>query len=269
MTRDQDIGQEALRGEADQDGQERGAGDRRDDPTARRDDDRQHERDQKRAVADGRPDERARRLLAPEKGEGARLLGLLRAGAHDPRSDAVGSGGDDPREEEHAGDDDPPCGEARQTDVLQGSDRFVHPHGVPRRAAMQTPPPYAVPVPFVIYGTFMTGQPGHGNLEGVTPLERVRTAPRYRLWFVDGRWPALVPAVDGVELEVELYDLDEAHVERLAELEPPGWARAPVELADGRVADAFLGDRELIRRGIDVSRFGSWAAFVASSAAHG
>jgi allophanate hydrolase len=117
---------------------------------------------------------------------------------------------------------------------------------------------------YVIYGTFMTGQPGHGNLEGAAPLERVRTAPRYRLWFVDGRWPALIPAPEGVELEVELYDLAEDHIGRLAELEPPGWTRAPVELTDGRTAEAFLGDPELARRGVDVSRYGSWPAFVAS-----
>jgi allophanate hydrolase len=115
---------------------------------------------------------------------------------------------------------------------------------------------------FVIYGTFMRGQPGHANLEGAQPLEAVRTAARYRLWLVDGRWPALVPADDGAELAVELYELDEALLGRLQALEPPGWRRAPVELADGRVAEAFLGDPELAGRGVDVSRHGGWAAFV-------
>jgi allophanate hydrolase len=117
---------------------------------------------------------------------------------------------------------------------------------------------------FLIYGTFMRGQPGHANLEGADLLGPVRTAAGYRLWLVDGKWPALIPAEDGVELAAELYVLDEARVERLAEVEPPGWARGRVELADGGTAEAFLGDPELARRGIDVSRFGGWAAFVAS-----
>jgi allophanate hydrolase len=114
---------------------------------------------------------------------------------------------------------------------------------------------------FAIFGTFMRGQPGHGNLAGASVVEEARTAARYRLWFVDGKWPALVPDEDGVEIACELYDLPEPLLAQLAEIEPPGWARAPVELADGRVVEAFLGDRELTRRGVDISRYGGWAAF--------
>lgn len=116
---------------------------------------------------------------------------------------------------------------------------------------------------FAIYGTFGSGQPGHANLEGARPLERVRTAAAYRLYLVDGRWPALVPAADGVEIECELYELDEQLLGRLAELEPPGWERATLALADGREVEAFVADRALAERGVDVSKHGSWATFVA------
>jgi gamma-glutamylcyclotransferase (GGCT)/AIG2-like uncharacterized protein YtfP len=114
---------------------------------------------------------------------------------------------------------------------------------------------------FVFYGTFMRGQPGHANLEGATFLEEVRTAPRYRLFYVDGRWPALIPDEEGAAIACELYETTEEHLARLAELEPPEWRRAPVELADGRTAEAFLGDPALRRRGVDVSAHGGWAAF--------
>jgi allophanate hydrolase len=117
---------------------------------------------------------------------------------------------------------------------------------------------------FAIYGTFMRGQPGHGNLAGAEAVEETQTAPHYRLWFVDGRWPALVPAEDGVEIACELYDFPESLLAELAAIEPPGWTRSPLELADGRMVESFVGDPELTRRGIDVSRFGGWAAFVAS-----
>src|SRR5579859_83765 len=99
--------------------------------------------------------------------------------------------------------------------------------------------------PFVIYGTFMRGQPGHGNLDGARFVEAVTTAPRYRLFEVDGRWPALIEDEDGVAIAAELWEIDPAHLARLAEIEPPGWSRAPVELADGRSAGAFLGDPSL------------------------
>ncbi len=117
---------------------------------------------------------------------------------------------------------------------------------------------------FVIYGTFMRGQPGHANLDGARFLEPVETAPRYRLFEVDGRWPALIEDETGVPIAAELYEIDEPHLARLAELEPPGWNRAAIELADGRSAEAFLGDQALRPRGHDVSAHGGWAAYRAS-----
>ena len=117
---------------------------------------------------------------------------------------------------------------------------------------------------FAIYGTFMRGQPGHGNLAGATFVETARTAERYRLYFIDRLWPALLPADDGVAIECELYECTEELLERLQQLEPPDWRRAPLELSDGRVVEAFLGDRDLVVRGVDVSEHGGWAAFVAT-----
>jgi gamma-glutamylcyclotransferase (GGCT)/AIG2-like uncharacterized protein YtfP len=115
---------------------------------------------------------------------------------------------------------------------------------------------------FAIYGTFGRGQAGHSNLAGARFVERVRTAPAYRLYLVDGRWPALVAAADGMPIECELYECSEALLAQLAELEPPGWTRAPLALEDGREVEAFLGDRTLAARGLDASEHGSWAAFV-------
>jgi allophanate hydrolase len=119
---------------------------------------------------------------------------------------------------------------------------------------------------FAFYGTFTSSQPGHGNLAGAHFVERTRTAPGYRLFFVDELWPALVPFADGVAIECELYECSEELLERLALVEPPGWNRGPLELEDGRTVETFLGDAELAARGVDVSEHGSWAAFVSSRA---
>lgn len=118
---------------------------------------------------------------------------------------------------------------------------------------------------FLIYGTFMRGQPGHANLDGARFLGEVETAPRYRLWEVDARWPALIEDDGGVRIAGQLWEIEEPHLARLAELEPPGWARAPVELADGVRVEGFLGDPALRARGRDVSEHGGWAAYRASS----
>jgi len=116
---------------------------------------------------------------------------------------------------------------------------------------------------FLIYGTFMRGQPGHANLDGARFLEQVSTAPSYRLFEVDGRWPALIEDEDGVTIAAELYEIESEHLARLAELEPPGWNRTPVELADGRRVEAFVGDESLRARGVDASEHGGWAAHLA------
>ena len=115
---------------------------------------------------------------------------------------------------------------------------------------------------FAFYGTFTSSQPGHGNLAGARFVEAVRTAPRYRLFFVDGLWPALVSVGDGVAIECELYECSEELLEWLARVEPPGWSRGPLELEDGRTVEAFVGDAALASRGVDVSEHGSWATFV-------
>jgi len=118
---------------------------------------------------------------------------------------------------------------------------------------------------FAFYGTFTSGQSGHANLADATLVERTRTAPRYRLYFVDERWPTLVESDDGVPIECELWECSEQLLEVLAQVEPPGWNRAPLELEDGRAVEAFLGEPELVRRGVDVSAHGGWAAFRASA----
>ena len=121
---------------------------------------------------------------------------------------------------------------------------------------------------FMIYGTFMRRQPGHGNLAGGRFLGEACTAPHYRLFLVDG-WPALAEGDrgQGTAIAGELYELSEEHVERLVEVEPTGWRRPPVELEDGRRAEAFLADPDLVARGEDISAHGSWASFVASHGA--
>jgi hypothetical protein len=73
-----------------------------------------------------------------------------------------------------------------------------------------------------------------------------------------------VPAADGVAIECELYECSEELLARLASIEPPGWSRRSLGLADGRAVEAFAGDAVLAVRGVDVSEHGSWAAFVSS-----
>ena len=84
----------------------------------------------------------------------------------------------------------------------------------------------------------------------------------------DGRHPAIyqVPS-GGVSLLGELYELTSEEHEALLAQEPPGLYEEQVSLEDGSFARAMLYPREIVEaRGFaDVSEFGGWAAFKASS----
>jgi len=71
----------------------------------------------------------------------------------------------------------------------------------------------------------------------------------------------------GIAIAGEVYEMsDEQHAHLLA-TEPPDLYEAPIELEDGSHVPAMIYPRALIeQRGFkDISEFGGWAAFRASS----
>ena len=99
---------------------------------------------------------------------------------------------------------------------------------------------------------------------GLTFVEEARTAPKYRLYSVDGTHAALVEdEADGVSVRGEIVDVDEERWEEILASEPPGITQSPVELADGRVVSGAVGDlARLEGRTEDISAFGDFAAWV-------
>jgi hypothetical protein len=99
---------------------------------------------------------------------------------------------------------------------------------------------------------------------GMRFLEEVRTAPRYRLYSLDGRWAALVEDPDrGGSVLGELVEIDPARWPEIVASEPPGVTPGLVELDDGRHVKAALGDPELMReRGVEITHLGSFAAYL-------
>lgn len=121
---------------------------------------------------------------------------------------------------------------------------------------------------FFICGSALRGQPDHGNLGSATFVREAKTAPRYRLHSVEDKHPGIYEVGEGgVSIAGEVYKLnDEQHRDLLAS-EPPNLYEAPIELDDGSTVMAMIYPRELIQeRGYrDVSEYGSWAAYKASS----
>ncbi len=91
-----------------------------------------------------------------------------------------------------------------------------------------------------IYGSLLSGEANHDNLDGARALGAASTAARYSLIDL-GPYPALLKSGE-TSIVGELYEVTAEHVARLDEFEgAPGlYQRLPIVLADGRRAQAFF-----------------------------
>lgn len=97
---------------------------------------------------------------------------------------------------------------------------------------------------------------------GLTFLEEVATAPRYRLYAVGGRFAALVEAGEGggASIAGELVEVPDALLPSIVASEPAGVTQAPVELADGRLVSAATADLAVIgAAAVDITAWGGFA----------
>lgn len=115
----------------------------------------------------------------------------------------------------------------------------------------------------VFNGGLMRGQSAHWKLRGASFIGEVRTAPRYRLYSIGDRYPAMLrDDAAGVSIAAELYLVPDDVWARVDNIEPPGLYRGPVELIDGRVIDGMLGEpRFTLKNGADISGYESWADY--------
>jgi gamma-glutamylaminecyclotransferase len=123
-------------------------------------------------------------------------------------------------------------------------------------------------VRFFICGSALRGQPDHHNLGDAKFLGEARTAPKYRLHSVRDQHPGIYEVDSGgFSIAGELYEFTPEQHEHLLESEPPDLYEAPIELDDGSTVSAMIYPRSLIEeRGFkDISEFGGWKAFKASS----
>lgn len=114
-------------------------------------------------------------------------------------------------------------------------------------------------------GGGMRGGDLHHQLRGAPLVKEVRTAPRYRFYSVDDRFPALDPVDSGgVAVAGELYDLPmETLRDSLLPAEPPELELSVIELADGRSSFAVVLRKEYRRTATltDISDLASWRRY--------
>jgi len=122
----------------------------------------------------------------------------------------------------------------------------------------------------VVFGAHLTGQPLNGQLTalGARLLDRVRTAPRYRMVALPGEpaKPGILPvAGGGVALPGERWRLSPAALGRFLAALPPPMSLGAIQLADGTSAIGFQCDPVAAAAGTDISDYGGWEAYLASS----
>jgi gamma-glutamylcyclotransferase (GGCT)/AIG2-like uncharacterized protein YtfP len=102
---------------------------------------------------------------------------------------------------------------------------------------------------------------------GLRFVEEAATTSKYRLFSLHDRFAALVETPSGgISVPGELVEIDDARWPELLATEPEGIHPGPVELADGRVITAALGDEAyLTEHGLEITEHGGFLAYLRSA----
>ncbi len=123
-----------------------------------------------------------------------------------------------------------------------------------------------------VVGAHLSGMALNGELRalGARFLEKTATAPDYRLYALDGSKPPKpgllrVAAGKGSAVEVETWAIPLTNFGRFVAAVPPPMSIGTLRLCDGRAVKGFLVEAEAVIGARDISRFGSWRAFLAAA----
>ena len=118
-----------------------------------------------------------------------------------------------------------------------------------------------------VNGTLMRGEELHANLDGGRFCGAWTTAPRYRLFSVDDRHPAMVrDEARGAAVAGELYEVPLRVLATVLDREPDGLGLGVVELADGQLTLGVVWlAPELPPSSRDISEYGDWRRYRAAA----
>jgi gamma-glutamylcyclotransferase (GGCT)/AIG2-like uncharacterized protein YtfP len=115
-----------------------------------------------------------------------------------------------------------------------------------------------------VNGTLMRGLELNDNLlrANATFVQETQTAPIYRLWSIDDRYPAMQRVGEGGRaITVEIWSVPPAGVCAILQQEPPGLCIGKVTLADGEVVLGVLGEAIACQNRQDITEWGGWRAY--------
>lgn len=122
-------------------------------------------------------------------------------------------------------------------------------------------------IELAVNGTLMRGLELNQNLLDVGGrfVRETTTAPIYRLWSIDDRYPAMVRvATGGVAIAVEVWAVPPVGLATVLAREPPGLAIGKVRLADGAEVLGVLGEPLVCEGQREITAYGGWRAYLAA-----
>lgn len=121
-----------------------------------------------------------------------------------------------------------------------------------------------------VNGTLMRGLELNDNLvrAGAAFVRDDATAPRYRLWSINDRHPAMIRTADGTGTSVllEVWEIPLVGLASVLAGEPAGLAIGKVLLADGTEMLGVLGEPFLVEGQREITEFAGWRAYAAAAA---
>lgn len=101
---------------------------------------------------------------------------------------------------------------------------------------------------------------------GARFAREARTKPCYRLWSISNRYPGMIRVNQGGgQIELELWQVDDAELVGILEKEPLGLTVGWIELEDGQTVLGMLAEPYIVEDQIEITHFGGWRAFITSS----
>ncbi|MDX2231648.1 MAG: glutamyl-tRNA amidotransferase [Leptolyngbyaceae cyanobacterium bins.349] len=126
-------------------------------------------------------------------------------------------------------------------------------------------------VHLAVNGTLMRGLELNGNLHQVkaTFIKEALTEPKYRLWSIGDRHPAMQRVHQGGRaIALEVWAVPVGGIATLLQLEPPGLCIGKVCLSDGEDVLGVLGEAMLCEGQKDITAWGGWRAYIHHLASH-
>ena len=115
-----------------------------------------------------------------------------------------------------------------------------------------------------VNGTLMRGLELENNLKKVNAvfLEESKTAPRYRLFSIDDKYPAMIEDEQGAAIDVELYSISKEGMEIVLSKEPDGLTIEKIELINHREVYGVVGLPYIVKGRKEITSYGGWRNYI-------